>query len=303
MTSLPVWAILGDARRQTAQAGRALWVMWVAYTLLAVVVAAATVASMGQHFGRSLSAGPLSLELDPAAVAEWIFANRGEPAWQLIWAVAAGLLVLLPVAVFLSGGALGQLSSRAGFLEGGGRYFWRFLRLTVMAGVLHTTALAALAAVHRAVERAFADSLVERPVVLTSEVIDGLVVLTVWLIAGAMDYAKVRIVVDEERSALSAGFAGLWFVARHPLRALGPLAFVALCGVVLFAFYQTAYNVFDYRGMRTILISIAGQQFYLGLRIWLRLWQWATCMRVDQAVRRPASPWAISEPEPYGDNI
>jgi hypothetical protein len=90
MTSLPVWTILGDARRQTARAGRALWVMWVVYTLLAVVVAAGTVASMGQHFGRSLSAGPLSLELDPAAVAEWIFANRGEPAWQLIWSVAAG---------------------------------------------------------------------------------------------------------------------------------------------------------------------------------------------------------------------
>jgi hypothetical protein len=303
MTSLPVWTILGDARRQTARAGRALWVMWLVYTLLAVVVASATVASMGQHFGRSLSAGPLSVELDPAGVAEWIYANRGEPAWQLIWAVAAGLVVLLPATVFMAGGALGQLSSRTGFLEGGSRYFWRFLRLAVMAGVLHTTALAALAAVHRAVERAFVDSLVERPVVLTSEVIDGLVVLAVWLIAGAMDYAKVRIVVDEERSALSAGFAGLWFAARHPFRALGPLAFVALCGMVLFVFYQTAYNVFDYRGMRTILISLAGQQFYLGLRIWLRLWQWATCMRVDLAVRRPAAPWAISEPEPHGDNI
>jgi hypothetical protein len=303
MTSLPVWTILGDARRQTARAGRALWVMWVVYTLLAVVVAAGTVASMGQHFGRSLSAGPLSLELDPAAVAEWIFANRGEPAWQLIWSVAAGLVVLLPVTVFLSGGALGQLSSRTGFLEGGGRYFWRFLRLAVMAGVLHATALAALASLHRAVERLFAESLVERPIALTSEALDGLIVVAVWLIAAAMDYAKVRIVVDEERSAWSAGFAGLWFVARHPLRALGALAFVALCGVVLFAFYQTAYNVFDYRGMRTILISIAGQQFYLGLRIWLRLWQWATCMQVDLAVRRPAAPWAISEPEPYGDNI
>jgi hypothetical protein len=303
MTSLPVWTILGDARRQTARAGRALWVMWVVYTLLAVVVAAATVASMGQHFERSLSAGPLSLELDPAAVAEWIFANRGQPAWQLIWSVAAGLLVVLPVTIFLAGGALGQLSNRAGFLEGGGRYFWRFLRLAVMACVVHVTVLAALAAVHRAVERGFAGSLVERPVVLTSEALDGFLVLAVWLVAAAMDYAKVKIVLDEERSAWSAGFSGLWFVARHPLQALGPLAFVALCGAVLFAFYQTAYNVFDYRGMRTILISIAGQQFYLGLRIWLRLWQWATCMRVDMAVRRPASPWVISEPEPYGDNI
>ncbi len=303
MKPQPVWRILSNARAQTGRAARGLWIIWAAYSALALLAAAPAAASLAKHFGFSVGTGKLALELDPAAIAEWIYATRSEPALHLAAAILAGVAAAVALAVFLAGGALAQLAKRAGFLEGGGRYFWRFLRLALLAGLFYLMVFGLAGTAHRGVRWLFEDSMAERPYALASQAVNVLLLLLIWTIAAAFDYAKVRMVVDDSRHAIAAGFAALFFVLRNPWKTLAPLAFIAVCGAVLFAFYQTSYNLFDYRGLRTILISIAGQQIYILLRVWLRLWQWSTCFQVDLALRRPSSPWALTEPEPHGDNI
>jgi hypothetical protein len=303
MKPLPFITVLSDARAQTARAGGALLAMWASVTALAALAAAPVTGSFWAHHGRSFDTGRLVVELDPAAVAEWLRASQGDPANWIPWLLGAALALVWPLSVFWAGGALGRLANRTGFMEGGARHFWPFLRLSLLAGLFYAAALAAYAAGGRAVEEFFKESMEYRPLALARMGLNAALAAAVWLIASGFDYAKARMVTDEAREAVKAGFAGVAFVLRHPWRALAPLAFIGLAGAALFAFYQTAYNVFDYRGMRTILISAAGQQIYVGLRLWLRLWQWAACCQVDLGIRRPSSPWALSAPEPYGDNI
>jgi hypothetical protein len=277
--------------------------MWAVVTALSLMVAAPVIASLSGYFGHSRLATGLTLEFDPAAAIEWIRHGRDEVPVFVMASAAAALCVMAVASAFLSGGALGQLAFRSGFWAGGGKYFWRLLRLSVLAGIFYMTAISLAGVALNWVDTWFADSMVERPVALAKRSLEGFALLAVWVIASAFDYAKVRIVVDGTRSVSVAGFAGVGFVLRNPWRSLSPLAFIGLCGMVIFAFYQTAYNVFDFRGLRTIVISILGQQLYVVLRLWLRLWQWSACLQTDMVVRRPASPWAISEPEPHGDNI
>jgi hypothetical protein len=303
MSLPPISRILFEARQHSWRATNAVWVAWAAYSLLALAAATPVITSLTRHFGFSRSAERLALELDPAAIAEWFYAGRAESALPFAAAIASGVVLALLISVFVAGGALGQLAGRTTFLQGGSFYFWRFLRLAVFAFIVYFTAFSALSALREAAVRWASGSLVERPAALTGMTLDLLTLVVFWLIAAAFDYAKVRLVTDDLRSASVAGFAGLGFVLRHPWRALAPLAFIALCGAALFAFYQTSYNVFDYRGLRTILISIAGQQLYLLIRLWLRLWQWSACLYVDRALRHGGAAWVLSGPEPHGDNI
>lgn len=295
--------ILSEARLLTGRAARGLWVMWVTLTALAVVAAAPAIHSLARHFGHSHAASRLVLEFDPAAVAEWIFQSGGDSLATTAAAIAAALLAVLPLSVFWAGGAMGQLAHNGGFLENGARYFWRLLRLALFAALFYAVLFTAYASAGSVADSLFEDSMEAWPLVVARQGLVVLLAAAAAVLAAGFDYAKVRLVVEESASAAAAGFAGLGFVLRHPWRALAPLAFIALCGGLLFAFYQTAYNVFDYRGLRTILISIAGQQLYLLLRLWLRLWHWSVCLRVDRAWRRPTAPWTLAAPEPYGDNI
>jgi hypothetical protein len=303
MQPASVITVLSTARLRSGHAARGLLVMWSSLTLLAVLAATPVIASLERHFGHSFSATQLVRELDPAAIIEWNRTAAGDPFSAAAATIAVALLAALTLSVFWAGGAMGQLSRRTPFFEGGRRYFWRFLRLALFAGLFYAALLAAYSAANRGIGEVFCESMEEWPIVVWRNALTAAALLAAALLAAAFDYAKVRLVVNDRRGAIHAGFEGLGLVLRHPWRALAPLAFIALCGILIFAFYQTSYNVFDYRGLRTILISIAGQQLYMFLRLWLRLWHWSACLQVDASLRAPAPAWAISTPEPHGDNI
>lgn len=303
MQPAPVITVLSAARLRSGHAARGLFIMWSLLTLLAVLAATPVIASLERHFGHSFSANELVRELDPAALIEWNKSAAGDPFRTAAATLGMVLLASLPLSVFWAGGAMGQLAWRTGFMENGARYFWRFLRLALFAALFYAALFAAYSAAGRGIGLLYEDSMEEWPIVVWRNILAAAAVLAAAVLAAGFDYAKVRLVVYGTRGVVQAAFEGLAFVLRHPWRALAPLAFIALCGLLLFAFYQTAYNVFDYRGLRTILISVAGQQLYMFLRLWLRLWHWSACFQADAIPGALVPAFAPATPQPYGDNI
>ncbi|MCA1558748.1 MAG: hypothetical protein LC753_04825 [Acidobacteria bacterium] len=130
-------------------------------------------------------------------------------AWLLLWS-------------FLSGGVMDRLArgrpTRAhGFFAACGTHVWRFIRLGVMAWFIYYLLFAV---VHdwlfgRVYESAVANLAVERTAFAIR--------LACYLLFGALllffniifDYARVRIVVEDRRSAIGALAAGARFVRRH----------------------------------------------------------------------------------------
>lgn len=148
-------------------------------------------------------------------------------AWLLLWS-------------FLSGGVLDRLArdrrtGAHGFFAACGAHFWRFLRLGVFAvlayaflfGWLHGWIFDAV------YPKLTADTTVERTAFAVR--LAGYVIFALPLILFNLlfDYARIRIVVEDRRSAIGALVAAFRFVRRHfggvaLLYALNALAFLLL---------------------------------------------------------------------------
>lgn len=167
------------------------------------------------------------------------FVDGAAPAGGL--AVAVAVAFYLAAWTFLAGGILDRLARRrrlggAAFFAACGTYFFRFLRLAVVAGLaywmlfdlFHEWLLEDL------YEYLTRDVTVERTAFLiriAGYALFGALVLPVNLL---LDYAKIRVVVEDRRSMLGALLAAGRFVRRRPLSTGGLYVLnAALFGLLL----------------------------------------------------------------------
>src|SRR5690606_4048382 len=139
---------------------------------------------------------------------------------------AVGAQIVL--SIFLAGGVLDRLARNRtvgahAFFAACGAWFWRFLRLGLIAAALYTL-------LFTTIHGWFFDTLypqwtrdvsVERTAFAWRAglyLVFGVLLCAVNLV---MDYAKIRAVVEDRRSMIGALTAGARFVARHPGRTAG----------------------------------------------------------------------------------
>jgi hypothetical protein len=196
-------------------------------------------------------------------------------AWMVIWS-------------FLSGGVLdrlarGRRTRASGFFAACGVHFWRFLRLGVMAWCVYATLFGYA---HRwiftyGVERLTRDITVERTAFLVR--LAGYAIFGALLIVAniVFDYARVRIVVEDRRSAIAAFVAAVRFVRRHAgsivaLYVLNGLAFLLLIGL-----YAAVAPGAPGSGLTTLLVLAVGQAYVVG-RHYLKLVVYASQLALFQ---------------------
>jgi hypothetical protein len=205
---------------------------------------------------------------------------------------ALGLLIVsVPVSAFLAAGTLEVLISEDSpkffqrFMTGAGHFFWRFLRLGIIGGIVMAIAVAAAVVgvsvvVAPLIESNWAPGAF---VALTIECVAFLAVTTFFLLS--FDYARIRLALTDRGGALRAWLPSLWLVLRHPLRIYG-LAFVF---ALLFAALCAAYFVtIAWLGSHTMTLIVAGiaiQQIFLIVRAALRVGLLASEVELYQWLR------------------
>jgi hypothetical protein len=204
----------------------------------------------------------LSAFLDNSEMASTILGVTA--AWLLIWS-------------FLSGGILDRLArgrrTRAhGFFSACGVHFWRFLRIGLFAWFVYAFLFGY---VHHWIfedlyPRLIRDLTVERTAALLRAggyLLFGLLLVFVNVI---FDFARIRTVVEDRRSAIGAIAAGARFVRRH----IGRVALVYLMNGTLFVLLVGLYGVLNPgapgAGAAMWLALLAGQ-LYIVLRHYLKL--------------------------------
>jgi len=185
-------------------------------------------------------------------------------AWMVVWS-------------FLSGGVLDRLArarpTRAeGFFAASGVYFWRFLRLGAIAGFIYYLLFAY---VHDVI---FVD--VYEPLTrnLTVERTAFAVRVACYLLFGSMlaaatlafDYARIRIVVEDRRSALGGLMAGLRFARRHAGGTIGLYLLNAAAYVLVVLVYAAVAPGAPRSGLSVWLVLGIGQ-IYIVVRHYLKL--------------------------------
>jgi len=217
----------------------------------------------------------------------------------IIAGAASAYIVLL---IFVSGGIIDRYArDRAirahGFFAASGVFFFRFLRLAVVMAIVYGLLFGF---VHtwlfdRLFPRITRDVTVERTAFLVRV---GLYVVFGLLLASCnivFDYAKVRAVVEDRRSALGSIHAAVGFIARNRVAA----AMLYLADFVLFVLVVAMYAaVAPGAGGTgaTMWIGFAiGQAYVLG-RLWVKLVFWASETALFQG--RLAHAGYIATPEP-----
>jgi hypothetical protein len=155
-------------------------------------------------------------------------------AWVVLWS-------------FLSGGVIDRFARARrtrsqGFFAACGTHVWRLFRLGLIAAIVYAILFGF---VHRwifsdAYPWLTRDMTVERTgfmVRLTGYVIFGLLLIACNIV---FDYARIRIVVEDRRSAIAATVAAARFVRRHGAGVLGLYGLNAVAFLLLIAVYALA---------------------------------------------------------------
>lgn len=185
-------------------------------------------------------------------------------AWLVIWS-------------FLSGGVLDRFARNrptraAGFFAACGTHFWRFLRLGLVGWIVYLFLFETLHRVifEEAYERLIRDVTAERRAFALR--VGGYAVFGGVLLLCTMvfDFARVRIVVEDRRSALGALVASVRFVRRHFRRVAALYLLNGAAFLALLAAYAIASSGAPRTGLHMVAILALGEVYILA-RHYLKL--------------------------------
>jgi hypothetical protein len=216
--------------------------------------------------------------------------------------VAGALALYLLAWTFLAGGILDryarQRATRAfGFFAASGVYFFRFLRLSLLAGLLYWwlfTYVREWLLVERLADIT-RNLAVERLAFLWRALFYALFGMLLVLANGLFDYTKVRLVVEDRRSVLGAVGAALRFIRRRPRRVFGLYGLNALVFLAVVAIWALLAPGAGSTGA-SLWMGFAAGQLYLLARLLLKLHFLASETSLFQASLAHAAYTAAPEP-------
>lgn len=185
-------------------------------------------------------------------------------AWMVIWS-------------FLSGGLLDRFARNrptrtAGFFAACGTHFWRFLRLGILGWLVYTFLFHTLHPLifEDAYPRLVRDITMERRAFalrLGAYALFGAVLL---FFTALFDFARVRLVVEDRRSAVGALLASVRFVRRNGGRVAGLYLLNGAAFVLVVAAYAAATPGAPKAGLHMVAVLLLGQVYILA-RHYLKL--------------------------------
>ncbi len=223
-------------------------------------------------------------------------------------AVAGAGIVMVLAWSLLLGGILGRFAheeephSRSGFLARGGLFFWRFLRLSAISGLLYWGIFRGIGQpLHGWIETATRDATVERTVIIYTVLAYALVGLLFLATQLVLDYARISLVVEERRSVLLALFRAMGFVKDHHRAVLGLTLLLAAAALLWFLAYAWLAPGPNQSTWTAVLLAFSLGQAYLLGRWMLKLWFLASQTRLF-ASSLPQAPPAEEWEEPPMEN-
>lgn len=274
------------ARRARA----AVWVLFLANLGLAALAALPIYRGILRFTGHSL----MSEALLRGFPADWFvdFSLNSPGSLERYAGVIALLAILsMPINTVLSGGVLARMSapespfSLREFFRDTGRFAWRLIRLMLIGLVGYWIVFRVLnQGLGELVRKWTRDLLDDRPVFLARLAVGLLVILGLVFVNLVMDFARVKLVMEDGSSAAEAFLASLGFAVGRFRKALVVYAIPALGGIALLGLYRlllpwSAINApagGQYREPLTLALLFIVHQAVMFGRYWFRLATWAS---------------------------
>ncbi|MGC4054615.1 MAG: hypothetical protein QM757_36515 [Paludibaculum sp.] len=292
-------AIRGAAGR-VSQRKRMIVVYWFFHTLMAAFVAVPLMGVAVTNLSHSRYGAELARGFDFSWLSEVYFYLQGSPVGSILPVVLLAVFLLFLGSIFLAGGAVKMLLydgpdyTPRMFYEGCGRYFWRFLRLTLYSMIFYGAALILQRIVRKLADKAWGEGMEEHQLTIAFWAVTGFGLVLFALVSTAMDYAKVRLVMDDSRKSLRSAFGSMRLVLTHLGRTMGVWLVLMVFLAVFVGLYLPLSNWLHGGGAGSILALIVVQQLYVLSRVWLRMMAWGAAVELDPFLR----PKPLPPPEP-----
>ena len=234
------------------------------------------------------------------AVADNLSAFLDHSERPVVIVAAASVYILLWV--FAAGGIIDRYARdrpthATGFFAASGVFFFRFLRLGMLQAIVYSTLFSSLHPLlfERLYPKLTHDLTVERTAFLLRVGLYLVFGALVALCVTVFDYAKVRAIVEDRRSMISATIEGIRFVRRNAAdtTALFLLNFGSFLAVV--GLYAALVPAVAGTGV-SMWVAVMTGQLYLLARLWVKLVFWASETALFQS--RLAHVGYVSRPEP-----
>ena len=287
---------VGSSVRQglsiTSRSGLAVWILFLANLAVAALAGYPIYRGIQQFTGYSL----MGRELARGFPVEWLtdFAVNSPGSFDRYATVIVCMgFVSLVLNSILAGGVLARFKapglkySLADFFRHTGRYAWRLLRLLVIGLICYWIVFKLLnQMLGQGVGRWTGNWGDDRSVFCVRLAVSLLVVAGLGFINLVMDYARVRLVLEEGTGAIQAFLASLGFSLGRLRSAIGVYAVPSCIGLAILGVYRLLFP------WETINSNIAGgsqireslalvsllvvQQLVMFARYWFRVATWAS---------------------------
>jgi len=287
---------IGSSFRQglsiTRRSGSSVWVLFLANLTLAAAAAFPIYQGMQSFTGHSLMGRELARGFSVDWLTDFIFNNPGAFDRYATGIVAMGL-VSLALNSILAGGVLAHFKSPdvnyslGDFFRHAGHYAGRLVRLLVIGLICYGVVMELLSEnVSRLVDHWTGNWADDRSAFCVHLAIALLALLGLGFVNLVMDYARVRLVLEEGTGAVQAFLTGLGFSLGRLRTAIGVYVLPSSCGLALLGVYRLLFpwgliNTSIAEGSRDRQFLALGvlfvvQQLVLFARYWFRVATWAS---------------------------
>jgi hypothetical protein len=278
-----------------ARRGRAaIWVLFLVNLGLAALAALPIYHGILQFTGQSL----MSQELLRGLPTDWLTDfSLNSPGSLSRYAAVIAVAGLLSIAVntVLAGGVLARLRkadtpfSLAEFFRDTCHYAWRLIRLMILGLICYWVVFRLLnQGLDNVLDKWTYDWQSDRTVFAVRLVAAALLLLGLGFVNLIIDYARLKLVMEEGSSAAGAFLSSLGFCLRRFRRAVTVYALPTLCGLALLVLYrlivpwslinapvaETGWT--QYRGPLLVALLFIVQQVVIFGRYWFRVATWAS---------------------------
>lgn len=214
----------------------------------------------------------------------------------VLWSI--GIVYMLMHTLF-SGGMISVLASDDRrfrmweFWAGCGAYFWRFFRLLLISRIFYGAVVIGFLFWQRRLNRLDHQATAYSAVVKQEWASYLVLLLLLALIAMVFDYAKLRTVYYNRRGMFRETFKSWGFALRHLLSTLTMYLMIAAVGWGVFIGLAWLRSSVKQVSGGTVLLAFFIGQLAIGMRLWNRIWFYASQSELLQKLT--AEPAPVSE--------
>lgn len=282
-------------KRATTE-GKLVWLLWLINVLFASVIYFQFSNYLNKVLSHSAVAEKFLKTFDINTFAE-LLSHNSEGLNTIISFAILLLIGYIFASVFLNGGILYTLISprKTGekrrlaplFFEGGGKFFGRFLRLLIYSLILWLGIAAVVLIVHiilNPITKGGTNEVLLFYLIMVRVVIAFFLVFLVKMI---VDYARIKIVLEDTHKVFRSLFLAVGFVFKKLGSTLAIYYFFVLTTAAIFLLYWLVQKAVKTHALLPILIAFIIGQIFILSRGWIKVGLQAAQMNFFRSAAKP----------------